>query len=492
MGDSYASGVGAGSQPADDTNRCFRFPDAYPAVIQNGDAALDPKPGKWNNVACSGNTFDQILDREFLDEPQDDGKSCVRPKWGNAPESITLTMGRNDDCDQVIDDEHKELKKPEFAEKAKVIQKALDNGRGTDVGSKFAVFVSGFKDAAIADDQNVHYVDIDASYEGRTQLLRPRRARSRRPRNLVFQLVYQGRPKIANLFQNSAFFKGAQEGGDSGVRTDADYINSLHDVGDGDPEALSLLSDTVRIFHPSTKVHQGIRDVFKKAIVDAGLPGSGSNNNGDKASPTIDVHPEEHQCHGVSGDVWVDHSDKAVESIKEFCAQTKSPVDYSPSTEDKMRLHLNNDTSKTIADPRDCVGVFHKQLIDGCDSEPTDDPDNYKFGGTYYARNGWRFEFDALATQVNTMDCDVSYRVVLNKFELRGKDLPDSKLGKGGEGLQDKVKGCGAITKWHFEWTPDDWVYEWYASGQLPIGTKACAGRALVSAGGSGNGGCSD
>ncbi|KAL8679383.1 MAG: hypothetical protein Q9224_007039, partial [Gallowayella concinna] len=96
MGDSYASGVGAGPQPPDDTNRCFRFPEAYPAVMQNGDGSLDPKPKQWNNVACSGNTFDQILDKEFLDEPQDDGRNGIRPKWGVAPELITLTMGGND------------------------------------------------------------------------------------------------------------------------------------------------------------------------------------------------------------------------------------------------------------------------------------------------------------------------------------------------------------------------------------------------------------
>lgn len=579
MGDSYASGVGAGPQPANDTNRCFRFPQAYPAVMQSGDGALDPKPEKWNNVACSGNTFDQILDKEFLDEPQDDGKNGIRPTWGDAPEFITLTMGGNDvgilnlvatciyslkpfgqDCDQVIDGGHKELEKPEFAENAKkVIQKALDKGRGTIVGTKFAVFVSGispmsgasnlqglpsnhfstgyakffnqdteqcnevtFKpswdpikaeyltkerrvkmnDLALAlnkllsdaaasfpDDQNVHYVDIDAAYEGHRFCDRDEPAPDD-PATWFFNWYTKEDPKIASLFQNMAFFKAVQEGGDTGVHTDADYINALYDAGEGDPEALSLLSDTVRVFHPSTKGHQGIRDVFKKAIADAGLPGPGSDGGGDAPPPT--AHPEEQQCHGVSGDVWVDHSGKAMDAIKEFCAQTNSPVDYYPDTEDNMRLRLNNeaDPSKTIADHPDCVGVFQKRLVDGCDSDPSNNPHNYKFGGTYFAGDGWRFEFDALATQVNTVDCDVSYRVVFDKFELRGKNLPDAKFGKNGEGLHDEVKGCGAITKWHFEWTPDDKVYEWYASGQLPIGTKGCVGRALVSAGGSGKGGC--
>ena len=38
--------------------------------------------------------------------------------------------------------------------------------------------------------------------------------------------------------------------------------------------------------------------------------------------------------------------------------------------------------------------------------------------------------------------------------------------------------------------TPDDPTYQWYASGHLPIGTKACVGRAVVSAGGANDGNC--
>ncbi|KAL8940133.1 MAG: hypothetical protein Q9216_002987 [Gyalolechia sp. 2 TL-2023] len=566
MGDSYASGVGAGPQPPDERNHCFRFPEAYPAVMQSGDGALNPKPEKWNNVACSGNTFDQILDKEFLDEPQDDGENGIRPRWGDAPEFITLTMGGNDvgilnlvttciyslkpwgqACDQVIDNGHKELEKPVFAENAKkVIQKALEKGRGTSVGDKFAVFISGYaqffnqdtkqcnevtfkpgwnpfpaekltqerrkkmnelalalnkvlKDAAKSfhEDQHVYYVDIDATYNGHRFCDRHEPSPDD-PETWFFNWNTKEDPKIASVIQNITFFKAAQEGGDTGIQTDADYVNALYDAGDNDPEAQSLLSDTVRVFHPSTKGHQAIRDVFKQAIADARLDstsgGAGAASGGPSTTtPATGTHPEERQCHGVSGDVWVDHVDKVTAAIKEFCAQKISPLDYYPDSEDNLRLHLNNenDPSKSIADHPDCVGVFQKQLVDDCDgNDPIDNPHNYKFGGTYYAGDGWRFEFDALATQVNTVDCDISYRVLLDKFELRGKNLPDAKLGANGEGLHDEIKGCGAVTKWHFEWTPDDSVYEWYASGQLPIGTKACVGRALVSAGGSGNGGC--
>ena len=75
MGDSYASGVGAGPQDANDQYAgCFRFPLAYPPTMQSGAGSIQPNPLVWNNVACSGNEFQAILDKEFLDKPMSDGR----------------------------------------------------------------------------------------------------------------------------------------------------------------------------------------------------------------------------------------------------------------------------------------------------------------------------------------------------------------------------------------------------------------------------------
>ena len=102
------------------------------------------------------------MDNEFLDEPKDDGPYGKRPVWGEAPEFVTLHMGGNDvgilnlvaaciyslkptgmDFDEVIELGFDTLAKPEFATNAKkVIQTALDKGRGTSVGNQFAVLVS--------------------------------------------------------------------------------------------------------------------------------------------------------------------------------------------------------------------------------------------------------------------------------------------------------------------------------------------------------------
>lgn len=67
---------------------------------------------------------------------------------------------------------------------------------------------------------------------------------------------------------------------------------------------------------------------------------------------------------------------------------------------------------------------------------------------------------------------------------------PDSKFGTNGEGLLAQLKGCGDVTDWHFEWTPNDVRYQWYASGHTIIGEKSCIGNAVINAGGSTKGNC--
>jgi len=86
--------------------------------------------------------------------------------------------------------------------------------------------------------------------------------------------------------------------------------------------------------------------------------------------------------------------------------------------------------------------------------------------------------------------CDISYKFVLDNFEVRGKNFPDAKLGADGGGLKKQIEGCGALTGWHFDWTPKDVKYQWCASGNLPIGTKSCMGSAVQSAGGTSAGNC--
>ena len=87
--------------------------------------------------------------------------------------------------------------------------------------------------------------------------------------------------------------------------------------------------------------------------------------------------------------------------------------------------------------------------------------------------------------------CGVWYKVFFDHFEVYGKDFDPAKLGQDGSGLRDNINGCGDLTNWSFEpLTNDANGYQWFAQGNLPIGTKSCVGSAVVSAGGGSADGC--
>ncbi len=88
-----------------------------------------------------------------------------------------------------------------------------------------------------------------------------------------------------------------------------------------------------------------------------------------------------------------------------------------------------------------------------------------------------------------TDSCDVSYKVAFDTYEIRGKNFDEAKLGKDGSGLKKQLGGCALIT-FHFEQTPNDPRFTWYASGRTGATQKKCIGHALESAGGVDVGNC--
>ncbi|KIM93132.1 hypothetical protein OIDMADRAFT_61917 [Oidiodendron maius Zn] len=95
------------------------------------------------------------------------------------------------------------------------------------------------------------------------------------------------------------------------------------------------------------------------------------------------------------------------------------------------------------------------------------------------------FTTDSALTAIAEGDtCDVSYRWLYDIVEVRGKSWTTAELGTNGENLKTQLAGCGDLTDWNFELTPNDCCMDWYASARLPIGVKACVGRAVVTAGG--------
>lgn len=157
-----------------------------------------------------------------------------------------------------------------------------------------------------------------------------------------------------------------------------------------------------------------------------------------------------------------------------------------------MTVANTKDASKGIKDAPDCEKHFTALVIDACDGNDPSNPFNYKWGATYTTTNAWQYTMDVAPNTAAADNCDVSYRLVDDFFEIRGKNFPTS-LGADGAGLKKQLDGCGgpkSITNWHFEPTPEDTVYQWYARGNALVGQKSCIGHAVVTAGGSTTGHC--
>ncbi|KAI5917745.1 hypothetical protein F4810DRAFT_716141 [Camillea tinctor] len=96
----------------------------------------------------------------------------------------------------------------------------------------------------------------------------------------------------------------------------------------------------------------------------------------------------------------------------------------------------------------------------------------------------------ALQSWVRTR-CRVDYKFLFNSFDVRGRGYKDALLGGGsdpGSGLRAAISGCGDVTGWGFEYTPNDPDYDWHAWGRTPIGTKSCVGSAVKKVGGEADG----
>ena len=173
-------------------------------------------------------------------------------------------------------------------------------------------------------------------------------------------------------------------GGDKSglLKTDADFLNALGDaLGDDDPDAQSVMSDSARIFHPSTRGHQKIEEVLMKALNDNGIPGD--KKDGPKKAPyktgRCSLHAAEWKKYGTDdGDqpydleMWVKDSDgtdigykertlcgprdpfvvtsKLPESVKAVCQEWDSErVEFTYGESISERFSAFLDRSKTSA-----------------------------------------------------------------------------------------------------------------------------------------------
>lgn len=133
---------------------------------------------------------------------------------------------------------------------------------------------------------NVHYVDYDSQFETH-RFCDSEEPSPNNPNTWFFNWQTSEDPTTEAAFQSLTAYKSSVAGQTAGLfQTDDDFINALGDaLGDG-ADALSTLSDSVRIFHPTSLGHQKIRDVMESALEEAGVPEPESVNASSISSST--------------------------------------------------------------------------------------------------------------------------------------------------------------------------------------------------------------
>ena len=152
MGDSYATGVGAGKN-LDKFSLCYRFSNAYAPALQR-DVLAPQSQLKFNFPACAGKLFAKIRSEQLGDG------------WGKAPGFVTISMGGNDigfkelvtkciygmtlftlltPCQKLIDAANGKLDRGEILQGAKdTLNAILAKSRKQGLTNSFKIYVIGY------------------------------------------------------------------------------------------------------------------------------------------------------------------------------------------------------------------------------------------------------------------------------------------------------------------------------------------------------------
>jgi hypothetical protein len=198
-------------------------------------------------------------------------------------------------------------------------------------------------------------------------------------------------------------------------------------------------------------------------------------------------------CNATSGDYWIMSREIAAGNVQDFCNQHEKTKIYNTGSDNELELSVKKAGEDNLGpqDSPDYVGRFIGVMLDGYDGrDAVNNPWNYKFGSTLTTGDEWELTMTPLSKQVNDVNCDLSYKGSFDGFEIRGKNLRGTSLVPTVKVFATKWLGATVLHNGSSKWTPNDCCFQWYATGHLPIGKKACVGRALKSAGGSGKGHC--
>ena len=291
---------------------------------------------------------------------------------------------------------------------------------------------------------------------------------------------------------------------------DADLNATFHD------DAVAVLTENGEEQRPIAKGLQWIDDdKYPSAYIAnlklwAGKVEASHNNVGD-AGPTqapVPAGPKISQtCIGIDNNKYL-ASTTLDGNIRDFCAQAaKQGVQdpgsaslsrkFNTGTPEEVSMAMDWPSGLPFKLSEDDCKRFMGQISVGCDGNNPKNPMNWKHGGTVTI-DQVKYRIDPVAPRQAPPStpgggCDVTWSVFFDHFTIHGNGYASSDYGQSSGGLLERLRNCGVVSNWTFDYGLGDDGREWSAEGKLPIWLKGCVAMAVKAAGGpsracSGNG----
>ncbi|KAI0197602.1 SGNH hydrolase-type esterase domain-containing protein [Astrocystis sublimbata] len=500
LGDSYASGVGAGDY-ASNSYRCLRYDHAYPVLISGDSRLTKGDYYQLNNVVCSGSSTEDVQKYQFYDKDtygQPDWQFGNRPKFGN-PSMATLSIGGNDidfpgiifncilelnlpfnagplqrTCDEQRMVSWELIKSPNLVENIdNTIKKVVEKGRKGTIGNRFKLYVTGFPQFFNADTEECNEVTFartanpfhdGAEHTKLTQELRTEfNSMSVQLNKAIEDAVSRNEDRGVRWISIDGEMEGHRYC-EKGIHEPDQHNNDLwlFHYPYNEPDIAGIEGPLLKAYEKVTasvdiKTSFKTYNDYQNAVFDAienamGIQDGIWSSVGHRVKTFHPRAPLHERIRDLVLEKYMD--DLALPPPLTFDEKPEcygingdywkdKTVKYNINSVNELKLSARflaaRNLSDNIKDPTDapsCIDRFRDAVIDGCDG-------------------------DGLGEKPAQLQRSTSYKFLFDSFESRGNNFVPAKFGANGEGLKRQLKGCGALIKWKFEETPDDARFQW-------------------------------
>lgn len=314
----------------------------------------------------------------------------------------------------------------------------------------------------------------------------------------LWNLQYYDEPKnedirwVSNMDANGITFMSGPTGIDIAAQTLPPILASdLSQDHDG-PAAPAQYGFgwTARPFHPKYQGHTALKEAFIQRMRGDRISGVKPSSR-EPATPPV----EKNECRGLSDRHYVDRNQMKDIIDNQFCpeAARNGPLSmrYHQGTMDEVEVTLNAPAGfKPTAE--DCVKYLSGNIIDGCDGNDPNNPENFKGGGRMIVGETTYQVQPQILRQLpqdgKKGGCDSSYKFLFNEYVIWGKAWATNDWGAG---LKGQIDDCALLPKtWDFQYGLGSDGREWTAKFRTGVFQRHCVGEAGKEAGAPSDYGC--